>query len=316
MPDPDSRRLDRLRPALETRARILHYLRRFFLDRDFLEIDTPVRVAVPAMEQHIDAIPADGAHLRTSPELHMKRLLAAGYEKIFQMGPCFRRGEFGHRHHPEYCMLEWYRAHGDYRDVLHDTTALLAGLCHELEISRPALAAPPEIIEVSDAFLRHAGWNPCEAYDEARFELDLVDRVEPNLPRDRPVILIHYPRECGALARCKPAPPHLAERWELYLDGVEIANAYSELTDAGEQRRRFAEWGRWRGDHGKAVYPLDEDFLRALARMPPSGGIALGVDRLVMVCLDAESLDDVIAFRECGTTPRTRGTESGPAAAG
>jgi lysyl-tRNA synthetase class 2 len=294
----ERQRLAALRPALERRARLLHYLRGFFRARAFLEVETPVRVAVPALEQHIDAIPADGAHLRTSPEFHLKRLLAAGYPRLFQIGPCFRRREFGRLHHPEYTMLEWYRAPGDYRAVLADLTELLAGWAAE-EADVPAhLAAPPEVIEVAEAFRRWAGWDPVAAFDEDRFDLDLVDKVEPTLPRDRPVVLIHYPQACAALARCRPEPPHAAERWELYLDGVEIANAYSELTDAAEQRRRFAAWGDWRARQGKPVYPLDEAFLDALPHLPPCGGIALGVDRLAMVLHGARELDAVLAFRE------------------
>ncbi|HMO04205.1 MAG TPA: EF-P lysine aminoacylase GenX [Kiritimatiellia bacterium] len=287
----EAERLTALEKNLHLRSRMLSGIRHFFAQRNFLEVETPVRLPCPALETHIDAEPSGDWFLRTSPELHMKRLLAAGFERIFQIGPCFRRGERGERHHPEFTMLEWYRTGTDYLGILDDTKALLA-----------AAGLPErrwEVIPVSEAFLRWAGWDPSQAYDAARFELDLVDKVEPALPRDRAVVLIDYPAEAAALSRRKPDAPHLAERWELYLDGIEIANAYSELTDPEEQRRRFAEAARARAAMGKPVYAVDEAFLAALeAGLPPCGGIALGIDRLVMALAGATSLDVVIPFRE------------------
>lgn len=257
------------------------------------------------MEAHIDAEPAGERWLRTSPELHCKRLLAAGYEKIYVMGSCFRRGELGKRHHPEFTMLEWYRTHAGYRDLLQDTVELLRALAPE-GITRPNGASAWHIdthrhyeLSVSEAFRKFAGWDPCRNFDEGRFEEDLMEKVEPALPRDAPVFLMDYPRECSALARCKEDPPFEGERWELYLDGVEIANAYGELTDAEEQRRRFKAWADLRKKEGREVYPLDEPFLEALqAGLPPCAGIALGVDRLVMILAGEVTLDPVIAFRE------------------
>lgn len=290
IPD-DLQPLSSKRDHLRLRSRTLLALRQFFHARDFLEVETPVRLPCPALETHIDAEPSGDWFLRTSPELHMKRLLATGYDRIFQIGPCFRRGERGDRHHPEYTMLEWYRTDTDYLGMLDDTQALLeaAGLP----------TRPWEIIPVREAFTRWAGWDPTQTYDAARFELDLVDKVEPALPRDHAVVLIDYPAEAAALSRRKPGAPHVAERWELYLNGIEIANAYSELTDPAEQRARFDQAARDRAALGKPVYPLDEAFMAALEKgLPPCGGIALGVDRLVMVLAGADCLDAVIAFRE------------------
>ncbi len=276
---------------LRLRSRTLLTLRHFFHSRGFIEVETPVRLPCPALETHIDAEPSGDWFLRTSPELHMKQLLAAGFERIFQIGPCFRRGERGERHHPEFTMLEWYRAGTDYLGILDDTKALLA--------AAGLPARPWEILPVSEAFQRWAGWDPAERYDAARFELDLVDKVEPALPRDRAVVLIDYPAEAAALSRRKPGSPHLAERWELYLNGIEIANSYSELTDPVEQRRRFEQAAHERAALDKPVYAMDEAFLAALeAGMPPCGGIALGIDRLAMVLAGATSLDAVIPFRE------------------
>ncbi len=294
------------RPALECRARLLASIRSFFTARGFLEIETPVRVATPALELHIDAEPSGSAWLRTSPELHMKRLLAAGYTRLFQMGPCFRMGECGRLHHPEYTMLEWYRTGTDSRGILEDTQALLRQAVRDTVGGDviPARTGPVAVggewpvITVSDAFTRFAGWDPVAAYEADRFELDLMRKVEPALPLDRPCVLAGYPAAAAALSRLDPADPRVAERWELYVGGVELANAYTELTDATEQENRFRECAEARRQLGKPVYPVDPDFLSALkSGMPACGGAALGVDRLAMLLAGADSLDAVMAFR-------------------
>lgn len=306
-PASDSASLRRLKPALEIRGRTLQSIRRFFCGQDFLEVETPVRLPAPALELHIDAEPAGDFYLRTSPELHMKRLLAAGYGRIFQMGPCFRRGEKGPRHHPEYTMLEWYRTPADYNDILADTRQLIVSAARDVlgkteavyQGQRVSLASEWPRWTVSEAFLKWAGWDPVESFDADRFDLDLVTRVEPALPRDVPVVLSDYPVEAAALARRKKDNPRVAERWELYVAGLELANAYSELTDAAEQRERFEACAAKRRELGKEVYPIDVPFMEALdSGLPPSGGIALGVDRLAMILADAPTLDGVIAFRE------------------
>ncbi len=290
--------------TLRIRSDALHAIRMFFHERDFVEVETPVRLRAPALEAHIDA-EASGDHwLRTSPELHMKRLLADGAKRIFQMGPCFRRGERGHLHNPEYTMLEWYRADADYTDILVDAKALIAHVATkvlggtDIQRGRQTIQLLPrwERITVADAFVRFAGWDPTGAYDADRFNLDLVEKVEPNLPKDVPVVLTDYPAEAAALSRRRKSNPAVAERWELYIGGLELANAYSELTDPAEQRARFEECAKDRAARGKDVYPLDEDFLASLKDMPPSGGIALGVDRLVMLLANAYTIDEVLAF--------------------
>ncbi len=307
-PTGEDARLRHMRPALELRSRILHEIRSFFISRSFIEVETPVRVAAPALETHIDAEPSGDHFLRTSPELHMKRLVAAGYDRIFQMGPCFRRNERGRLHHPEYTMLEWYRTHADYMDILDDCTALVRHLA-ETTLPSPAIGIPGHTVrldepwrihEVGTLFEELAGWNPVGAFDADRFDLDLVNVIEPALRACRaPVILKDYPREAAALARLDPGHPGTAQRWELYVAGIEIANAYSELTDAAEQRARFERVAGTRAAMGKDVYALDHDFLNALEKgLPPCGGIALGVDRLVMLFAGAETLDAVLPFRE------------------
>ncbi|MDO9540975.1 MAG: EF-P lysine aminoacylase EpmA [Kiritimatiellia bacterium] len=299
-------RLAGLKPVLELRAKMLSAARNFFREQDYLEAETPVLVRTPALELHIDAFPVSNHYLRTSPELHMKRLLCAGYKRIFQIGPCFRSGEQGNLHNPEFTMLEWYRADADYMDILAETKDLLKHLAKtclgRLTIERNGksldLGAEWQLFSVPELFEKFAGWNPVITFDERRFDEDMVNCIEPNLPVDRPVVLLDYPAQVAALARLKTDDCRLAERWELYLGGVELANAFSELTDANEQRKRFEECARKRRAMGKPVYELDSDFLAALEKgLPPSAGVALGLDRLVMLFAGVESLDDVLPFR-------------------
>ncbi|MCX6991968.1 MAG: EF-P lysine aminoacylase EpmA [Kiritimatiellaeota bacterium] len=299
--------LSRFQPVLALRSRILRAIRQFFDARGFLEVETPVRIAAPALELHIDAMPSGDAWLRTSPELHMKRLLAAGCERVYQLGPCFRQGERGERHNPEFTLLEWYRTNADYRDILAETKALIAAVAEAalgrtwIDFSRTHIELMPvwEVLTVTEAFKTFAGWNPVEYFDADRFDLDMVNKVEPNLPTACPVVLMDYPAAVAALARRKPEDPRVAERWELYIGGIEIANAFSELTDPAEQRKRFEACAVERRALGKPVYPLDEYFMAALeSGLPPAAGIALGVDRLVMLLAGATSLDGVLPFRD------------------
>lgn len=266
-------------------------IRAFFYDRDFMEVETPIRLETPCMELHIDAEPSGDHFLRTSPEICHKKLLGAGAERIFEIGKCFRHGELGSLHNPEYTMLEWYRIHADYMDILEETRALMFSIWEEC----------PEkwtIMNVSDAFQQFAGWDPAGTYDEDRFDMDLVERVEPAIKAlGGAVVLKDYPVEAAALSRRKPGNPLVAERWELYIDGVELANAYSELTDPVEQRLRFEECAQQRRNFGKEAYPIDEEFIQAVSAMPPSGGVALGVDRLLMKMSGDRTLDRMLPFR-------------------
>lgn len=290
---------------LKVRSDVLGAIRAFFNAEGFLEVETPVRLPAPALEAHIDAPPSGRAWLRTSPELHMKRLLAAGCSRIFQLGPCFRAGECGRRHNPEFTLLEWYRSGAGYLDILRDTEALLAGVFRAVrggdtftyQRQPVSLSRPWHLHTVREAFQTWAGWDPIEGWDADRFDLDLVTKVEPALPRDRPCVLADYPAPAAALARLKAGDPRVAERWEVYVGGLELANAFSELCDAGQQRARFLEAAEQRRAAGKEVYPLDEPFLEALSSgLPPCGGIALGVDRLVMLACDAADIAEVRPF--------------------
>jgi len=277
--------------GIRLRSEVMRRIRAFFYERDFVEVETPIRVETPCMELHIDAEPSGDHFLRTSPEIFHKQLLAAGHERIFEMGKCFRHGERGPRHHPEYTMLEWYRAGADYMDILAETKALIFAVWN-------SVSSDWKILTVSEAFLEFAGWDPVGNYDEDRFDIDLVEKVEPSIKTiGGAVVLKDYPVEAAALSRRKPGHPLVAERWELYVEGIELANAYSELTDPAEQRLRFEACAEQRKAMDKEVYPIDESFLQCLEKMPPSGGVALGVDRLLMLIAGAKSLDAVLPFR-------------------
>lgn len=290
--------------ALKLRARMIQAIRRFFLERDFLEIETPCRIPAPAPEAHIEAVASGDWFLHTSPELCMKRLLAAGYPKIFQICRCFRSGERGEGHLPEFTLLEWYRAGADYRALMDDCENLIFGAAGGLgfkgEILRTGrairLQPPWERLTVGEAFSRYAPISLSEALSGDCFDEIMACAIEPRLGWERPVFLYEYPAALGALARIKEGDPAVAERFELYIAGVELANAFSELTDAEEQRRRFEEAGQSRRRQGGRVYPMPERFLAALPQMPPSAGIALGVDRLAMVLAGKDRIDDVVAF--------------------
>ena len=215
--------------CLSERARVLREIRAFFDARGFTEVETPVRIPAPAPEPHIDCPPSGDWFLRASPELQMKKLLAAGMERIYQIGPCFRAGEKGRRHSPEFTMLEWYRANADYSDIARDAEELLAEVLKRdhTDVQR---------ITVREAYLRWAGWDPVETWDQDRFDFDMATKIEPNLPKE-PLFLTDYPAPAASLARLKSDDPRVAERWELYVDGIELANAFTELIDPVEQRR-------------------------------------------------------------------------------
>jgi lysyl-tRNA synthetase class 2 len=300
----ESCRLAAKRQRLKARSRIVTSIRSFFLGQGFLEVLTPLRTPTLAPEEHIDAIGSEDWYLSTSPELYMKQLLAAGYERIFQLAPCFRKGEKGRRHLPEFTLLEWYRAHGDYYALERDCEALITAVATQLSCfpvvsyqgKHIDLTCPWPRRSVHEAFMTCAGWDPREDRDPDRFEIDLVEKVEPQLDRSRPVFLEDYPAYQASLACLKDGDPRVAERMELFIGGLELANGLTELKDPCEQRARFEEANAARQAMGKTSYPLPECFLEALKDMPPAAGIALGVDRLVMLFTDAATIEEVVAF--------------------
>ncbi|HIE10721.1 MAG TPA: EF-P lysine aminoacylase GenX [Kiritimatiellae bacterium] len=275
--------------------------RDFFALHGYCEVFTPVMIPAPAMEENIDAVPCQDGYLRTSPELQMKILITRGHGRIFQIGPCFRLGELGPLHQPEFLMLEWYRTRCTHLDVLLETRCLLQAILRRLEESgrlppgdnHLGLKGSWETVTVREAFLRSAGWDPIAEFDADRFWSDLVLKVEPDLPSEAPVVLTDYPSAAGGFARRKHEDPRVAERWELYIGGVEIANGCAEIISRQEQLQRFQQSADYRRRHGKALYPLDEEFLSAIDRIPPCAGVALGLNRLLMVLLGFKSLDEL-----------------------
>jgi elongation factor P--(R)-beta-lysine ligase len=332
-------RLARRRGRLEQRGRILEALRRFFADRGFVEVDTPALQASPGLEPHLRAFRtewhdprdriASPRYLHTSPELAMKKLLVAGLPRIWQLSHVFRDGERSRTHHPEFSMLEWYRAGASWRDLIEDCEALLAlaqtaagaeALVwhgHSADARRPfrrlsvaeafaryaridVLATAPDPLRPDFDLLKAAagavGVEPHSGDDwEALFFRIFLDRIEANLGLGAATVLHGYPAAMAALARRDPLDPRLAERFELYACGLELANAFGELTDPGEQRARFrADQARKQALYGE-TYPIDDDFLRALeCGMPPAAGIALGFDRLVMLATGADDIEEVL----------------------
>ncbi len=289
---------------LARRSRVVRAVRAFFDEQGFVEVDTPIRVPAPVPEAHIEIIGSDGWILQPSPEICMKRLLAAGHEKIFQIAKCFRRAERGRRHLPEMTMLEWYAAGETYRDLMTRCEALILAVAAALgtgdtltyQGTRIDLTPPWPIMTVPEAFARHASAPMAAALTQERFDELMAVEIEPRLGRGRPVFVCDYPASRASLARLKPGDPTAAERFELYIAGLELCNGFSELNDPAEQRRRFETEQAALRAAGKPIYPLPEKFLAALSDMPPCAGNALGIDRLAMLFCDAALIDEVVAF--------------------
>ncbi len=290
--------------GLVMRAAVIRAVRAFFEGAGYLEVDTPLRLPSLAPEPHIVPQASGAWFLQTSPELCMKRLLARGYPKIFQLCHCFRQAERGRKHLPEFTMLEWYRAASDCHDLMAETERLLGVVAGALGSGRElvyqgqriALAPPWERLTVAEAFTRHAPVSVEEALARGDFDEVLVQHIEPRLGVGQPTFLYEYPAALGSLARLKPGDPGVAERFELYLAGVELANGFSELTDPAEQRRRFVADQEAIRSQGRDPGPLPEKFLDELTAMPEAAGMALGIDRLVMLFADATAIDQVVAF--------------------
>lgn len=312
------------------RARQVMYaaLRAYFGERGFLEVDTPLLVPAPGMEPHINAcevpfVPetdvghARTLYLHTSPEYAMKRLLADGAGSCFQICKVFRNGEISPTHNPEFTLLEFYRADADYHAIMADLEGALAAVQTALGVDGPFARQPFERLTVREAVLRETDVDlaihsdgpslkaaaerigvrtgDATAFDDVFFHL-FLQRVEDRLGHERPTFLTEYPASMASLSRLKPTDPTVAERVELYSGGLELANGYSELVDPAEQRARLLEEQAYRREAGRSVYPLDEDFLDAVGRMPPSAGIAVGLDRILMVLLGKQRIEDVLLF--------------------
>ena len=336
-------RFARRRPYLEARAAILTAVRGWFADQGFIEVDTPALQVSPGLEPHLRAFATELAEpfdeatrrlfLHTSPEYAMKKLLAAGVPRLFQIAHVWRNEARSPIHHPEFTMLEWYAADAPWTDLIDRTEALVrvaldavpSDLSHGLMRwgdGRADVAGSFERLTVAEAFTRYAGVDVLatiaddgavddlalaaaaraasipghgdDTWEDTFFRI-FVDRVEPRLGFGRPTFLEAWPAPLAALAQLDPSSPRIAQRVELYVAGLELANGFGELTDAAIQRRRFEADVAAKARLGAPAYPIDEDLLAALDHgIPPTAGMALGFDRLVMLATGASAIDDVL----------------------
>ena len=332
----------RRRPRLLARNAMLAAVRRHFAEQGFVEVETPALQVSPGMEVHLKAFTTEleepfatrrrRLYLHTSPEFAMKKLLAAGETRLFQLARVFRNGERAATHHPEFTMLEWYRAGADWSALIADCEGIVRAALAAVPpgLSAGALrwrgasadpAAPFERLSVAEAFQRHAGIDvlatapdparpdaavlaaaarrigiatqPQDSWDDIFFKI-FLDRIEGKLGAGRPTILHSYPASMAALARLDATDPRVAERCELFAAGLELANGFGELIDPAEQRRRFeADMAKKQELYGER-YPIDEDFIAAVGAMPPAAGMALGFDRLAMLASGADRIEDVL----------------------
>lgn len=326
-------KFDEKRGFLDQRMTIIKTIRQFFDVQDFYEAQTPVLQYTPVMDAHIhgfetllwghDLKPKATKYLHTSPEFDMKKLMVAGLENLYQICPVFRNGEGSSLHSPEFTMLEWYRVRADYNALMDDCVALLQAVLRAIDVqffSHKDQTSDPfgswERLTVNEAFQRYADIDLEALLDERDalyravqalgirvagddewedlFFRVMADKIEPHLGMGTPCILYEYPASMASLSRRKPDDPLWAERFELYVCGVELANAFSELTDAAEQRARFQEEMDLKEKLYGYRYPIDDDFLKALEHgLPESAGIALGLDRLVMLACGVDDIQQV-----------------------
>jgi lysyl-tRNA synthetase class 2 len=296
------------RAIAAARGRLYQLVRDELVRRGYLEVETPCLLPAPGLEPHITAFEASyrpelpglgprTVYLATSPEYAMKRLLADGFGHVFQICKAFRNGETAAQHNPEFTMLELYRSPGTVEELLLDLEGLVRSAGRALGCAAPGLdlERPFERLTVTNAWARHfAGKGP--PADETQFFREMLETIEPSLGRERPTFLTEYPSAHAALARLKPGDPTVSERFELYARGLELANGFGELNDAAEQRRRFEAEQAQRRAAGRPVYPIDERFLAAVGKMPPSAGVAVGLDRLLMLLLGIDEIEDVLLF--------------------
>lgn len=294
--------------GLHLRAAFFRCIRSFFYQQGFLEVDTPLRQPVYLPESNIVPLASEQQYLQTSPELCMKRLLAAGNSKIMQICPCFRKEERGRLHQEEFQMLEWYRTGADYHQLMLDCEELLRFLMESLLQQRPGggagqqffsgvtLAARWQRMTVAEAFSRYSPISLQQALKKDRFDEILVECIEPHLGDSAPEFLYDYPVELGSLARKRRDNPAVVERFELYLHGVELANGFSELTDAEEQRARFVdEIAAIKESTGRELM-MPERFLNDLRKLDNAAGIAMGLDRLFMIAMNRQHITEAVTF--------------------
>lgn len=293
------------------RSKVYQFIREYFYKNDFLEVETPYLCQSPGMEPHIGPFETtyrpemnpgkeQTLYLPSSPEYAMKRLLCRGYQNIFQICKSFRNGEHSDMHNPEFTILEWYMAGTDYTQMMDDTEGLIkyvhAGLLSPN--THFNTSSPWQRMTVREAMIQHARIDiEKETLTDEDFYKEFVSNVEPHLGKDAPTFIFDYPVSQASLARKKKSDPRYAERFELYINGVELCNGFSELTDAAEQEARFLEEQKQKAANYGKTFPIDHSFLDALKNgMPESSGNALGVDRLIMLLTGLKTIQDVLSF--------------------
>lgn len=324
-----------MNPQIETtkkRSEYLQKIRDFFTTEGFLEVETPIMTPIPGMEPHLNPFETTltkpngqktALYLNTSPELQMKKLLGQGFDNIFNITKVFRNGEIGgNTHNPEFTMLEWYRTGADYTDIMNDTEKLIKSLIPEKNINHQGKTINIHVswdrVSTQELFLKECSidlmknreftqfkqtakklgfdTNGCRDWDDIFFKI-FLNHIEPHLGMATPVFVYDYPSTQAALAKKSAKNPFFAERFELYIAGLELANAFSELIDSKEQRQRLTEEQNLRKKLQKTVFDIDEDFLTKLEFISqPTAGIALGVDRLLMLLLNKKSIEEVLLF--------------------
>ncbi|SLM29280.1 lysyl-tRNA synthetase [Desulfamplus magnetovallimortis] len=319
-----------MKKHIEKRALMIRAIRSFFESEGYLEVETPSRIPIPVPEENIEPFESEGWYLQSSPEICMKRLAAQGYGKIFQICKCFRKDERGDRHLTELTMLEWYRKGYSYKelmaeccDLIRYVSAYIQNYGHvfpqneksstketnrhrnsnqpyllEYGEHRIALGDKWNMISVRDAFRKYSSITMEEAEKSGRFDEIMAFEIEPELGLSTPEFIYDYPASMAALAKLKSNDHSLAERFELYIAGIELANGFSELTDPVEQRERFERVleKRRQSEKDKHGEILPEKFLSDLGKMPLTAGIALGIDRLAMIFANASTIDEVVTF--------------------
>ncbi len=306
--------LERKKVISKLRMEFYKVIREYFTQQNFIEVDTPIRIKSPAPESNIETFKSEERFLIASPEIQMKLLIMAGYDKIFQIIKCFRKENCSDLHQTEFTMCEWYRKNSSIEKIMSDCEQIIK---LEIEMIQKFLESTPnyeidkkkcenlfsslnfpfEKIEIRDIYKQLCGWDPIETFDPKRFDIDMVTKIEPFLQKKKAVFLCGYPYYQASLAKLRKGSDKIAERFELYIQGIELANGFDELTDGFEQEKRFQEELKIREEKKMNKYHLDNRFIENLKKgMPQTSGIALGIDRLIMILLCKEKIEDVILF--------------------
>ncbi|MBF0224534.1 MAG: EF-P lysine aminoacylase GenX [Desulfobacterales bacterium] len=292
----------KIKENIVLRSKMIYAIRLYFLERNFLEVETPIRIPMVLPEAHIEPQSSESWFLQTSPEMCMKILLAAGYSKIFQICKVFRKKERGKKHLPEFTMLEWYVEYYNYLDLMEQCEELIKFTASSIGFNTNIPFAE-KLINIDDAFAKipvkeafdvHASISMEDALKTDRFDEIMGLEIEPKLGWDKPVFIYDYPYQKASFAKLKQDNSNFAERFELYIGGIEICNGFTEVNDKEEQEHRFKNEISNKKDTAKCPYP--ENFLKALSVMPDAAGIAVGMDRLLMVFADTLTIDDVVSF--------------------